>query len=185
MSRPKNWSNSSRKSANQSKCPCVGMPAPGSRGVNPHTTNLEFSLDFPRSIVDTATDLADYGKFCNCQTNRITMFGIPAQNHLLVRRLQAQMRTALGNLCLAVLLVAMGPASGYELVENHSVTPHSASTFAGDPLRGEFNRLSRVRTLSATRPLDPTRGNCSERWGSPRSLVGHTLSGELLAPLRC
>jgi hypothetical protein len=98
--------------------------------------------------------------------------------------LLSRLRIASGHLWLAVFLVALGPSLGNEQVENYVVAPHAATSVTAS-FKGGFNRADRARTLSVTRPLDPTRGNCSLRWGTPISLVGHTLSAELLAPLRC
>lgn len=96
-----------------------------------------------------------------------------------------QLRIALGNLALAILLVAMGPSLGNELVENHSIAPHTAGTSITEPFAGELNRLARLSIACARSSHGPTKATAFAARQPSDTSGGHSLSHELLAPLRC
>jgi hypothetical protein len=107
-------------------------------------------------------------------------------NSLSPQYLLLRLRIVFGNLVLAVLLVSMGPSLGNEFAENNSVAPQTAGTSVTEPYMGELNRVARTRNACAIKPLATAKGHCSSPVRHIRkALEGHSLTNELLAPLRC
>lgn len=104
----------------------------------------------------------------------------------LAQPLLLHLRIALGNLTLAVLLIAMGPSLGNELIENHTIAPHSAGTSLTEPFVGALNRVARLPIAYTLNSHGAVKASAfAARQPSHTAAGGHSLSHELLAPLRC
>jgi len=101
------------------------------------------------------------------------------------RRMLACLRIALGNLCLLALLLTTGPLMSAETAET-STTPSESKEACPQSIVGIEHRLVRVRLHWTTVDFVPAglaHSPLKQQIAAP--LVGHTLSDELLAPLRC
>lgn len=104
----------------------------------------------------------------------------------LAQPLLLELRIALGNLTLAALLIAMGPSLGNELIENHTIAPHTSGTSITEPFFGELNRVARLPIAYVLNSHGAGKANAfAARQLSHIAADGHSLSRELLAPLRC
>ena len=102
-----------------------------------------------------------------------------------LRRLLACVRVAVGNLCLLTLLLATGPMLGTESTEVTNV-PTESKEACSESIVGIEHRLVRIRLHWTTTDFLPVgHGYLSSKPPIPSSHVGHKLSHELLAPLRC
>jgi hypothetical protein len=101
-----------------------------------------------------------------------------------IRRVLACCRIALGNLCLLAILLATGPLLTTESVE--SSTPTETKETCAQVAVGFERRLVRVRLHWVTADFTPTGyGYLPPHRQVPAPPVGHALSQELLAPIRC
>jgi hypothetical protein len=100
------------------------------------------------------------------------------------RRTLAHAKVALCNLCLLAVLVSTGPLLASEGGESCNTTQAKESSV--ECVVGIESRVLRVRLLWTAAELLPSgHGYLRPRPQIARSLIGHTLSNELLAPLRC
>lgn len=102
-----------------------------------------------------------------------------------MRRLLAIVRIAVGNLCLLVMLLASGPVLASESLEAPT-TPVESKEPCTEVVVALETRLVRVRqlwTFPSILSVDAFYSAPAKQ--HPVPLVGHTLSNELLAPLRC
>lgn len=117
------------------------------------------------------------------------------RNRTSLRRVLAISRIAIGNLCLLAILLSTGPILVTESVEaSHAPIPSKegpskegqSKESTAVSLVGIEHRLVRIR-LHWTTPdfVRSGYGYLPPQPPTPISLVGHTLSHELLAPLRC
>ena len=105
-------------------------------------------------------------------------------NRASLRRVLACCRIALGNLCLLALLLSTGPLLTAERAE--SSTPTESKETCAESVVGIEHRLVRVRLHWTTAEFMPAGyGYLRPKQQMPTPPVGHTLSHELLAPLRC
>jgi hypothetical protein len=101
-----------------------------------------------------------------------------------IRRSLAYAKVALCNLCLLAVLVSTGPLLASESGE--SCSPTQAKESSVECVVGIESRVLRVRLLwTAPELLPSSHGYQRPRPQLAHSLIGHTLSHELLAPLRC
>lgn len=101
-----------------------------------------------------------------------------------IRRALTLARLALCNVCLLALLVATGPLMASEGAE--SCNPTQAKESSVECVVGIESRVLRVRVLWTSPKLLPSgHGYLRPRPQIAHPLIGHTLSNELLAPLRC
>jgi hypothetical protein len=101
-----------------------------------------------------------------------------------IRRSLAYGKVALCNLCLLAVLVSTGPLLASEGTE--SCSPIQAKESSVECVVGIESRVLRVRLLWTAPELLPSgHGYLRPRPQVAHSLIGHTLSNELLAPLRC
>jgi hypothetical protein len=102
------------------------------------------------------------------------------------RRLLKWVRIALGNLSLLAILLSSGPLLASESAEANNLPTESKESAAKEAVIGVQHRLVRIRLLWVNSHLVPMpQASRPTIWSVPRSIVGHTLSNELLAPLRC
>jgi hypothetical protein len=103
-----------------------------------------------------------------------------------IRRLLNWVRIALGNLALLAILLSSGPLLANESAEANNLPAESKESTTKEAVVGIQHRLVRIRLLwSAAQLLPALRTDAPTIRPVPRSIVGHTLSNELLAPLRC
>lgn len=101
-----------------------------------------------------------------------------------IRRVLTLARLALCNVCLLALLVATGPLMASEGAESCNQTQAKESSV--ECVVGIESRVLRVRLLWTSPELLPSgHGYLQPRPQIAHPLIGHTLSNELLAPLRC
>lgn len=102
-----------------------------------------------------------------------------------LRRVLACCRIALGNLCLLAILLATEPMLGFESTETNT-TPTETKEACPESVVGIEHRLVRVRLLWTSVDFLPVGfAHSPLKQQVLASVVGHTLSHELLAPLRC
>ena len=95
-------------------------------------------------------------------------------------------RVALSNLCLLAILLSSGPLLASESAEANNLPAESKESTTNEAVVSVQHRLVRIRLLWTTAQLMPTpRADVPTLRPIPRSTVGHTLTNELLAPLRC
>lgn len=100
-----------------------------------------------------------------------------------IRCLLAYAKVALCNLCLLAVLVSTGPLMASEVAEANQTQAKESSV---EYVVGIESRVLRVRVLWTSPELLPAgHGYLSPRPQIAHPLIGHTLSNELLAPLRC
>jgi hypothetical protein len=101
-----------------------------------------------------------------------------------IRRVLSMARPALCNVCLLALLVATGPLMASEGSESCNQTQAKESSV--ECVVGIESRILRIRILWTAPELLPAgHGYLRPRPQIAYPLIGHTLSNELLAPLRC
>jgi hypothetical protein len=105
-------------------------------------------------------------------------------NRASLRRMLACCRIALGNLCLLAILLATGPLLNSESTESN--TPTESKEACAEFVVGIQQRLVKVRMHWTTADFMPTDdGYLPPKRQVPMPSVGHFLSHELLAPIRC
>jgi hypothetical protein len=101
-----------------------------------------------------------------------------------IRRVLSLARLALCNVCLLAVLVSTGPLMASEGTESCSQSEAKESSV--ECVVGIESRILRVRILWTAPELLPAgHGYLRPRPQLAHPLIGHTLSNELLAPLRC
>lgn len=101
-----------------------------------------------------------------------------------LRRVLAFCRIALGNLCLLAMLLGTGPVLTAESAE--SSTPTESKETCAESVVGIEQRLVRIRLHWTTADFMPAgHGYLPPKRQVPTPPVGHSLSHELLAPIRC
>ena len=102
-----------------------------------------------------------------------------------LRRVLSCLRIAFGNLCLLAILLSTGPILGTENAEASNTTPGSKEACA-ESVVGIEHRLVGICLFGPKVGFAPTRaGYLPPIRQMPAPVVGHRLTHELLAPLRC
>lgn len=104
-----------------------------------------------------------------------------------LRRLLTMARLALGNACLlAIMLLSTGPVMASDSVEATGSPSQSKEASTESVISIQNHRPSRIRVHGFSAGLLPlSYGYVPLVRQSLVPIIGHTLSAELLAPLRC
>ncbi len=109
------------------------------------------------------------------------------KKRITLRRMLTCLRVALGNLCfLAIVSLSAGPLLACESIETTSSPTQSKESSKTESFVGVQYRLVRIRILwTSAHRLPADQVSSPSRRAVHAAIVGHTLSNELLAPLRC